>query len=129
MQAFKKASLDDVTYMIVPNGSGWFKIDSIDLTGIAHAALTLAWQKDPAIACTFEIHIDAPDGNKIGEFSFAGKAESSGSKSTAQPEAVILKSDLKQVSDGKLHNIFIVKTVDTKAINDIGLSARQFYTK
>jgi hypothetical protein len=129
MQGFKKASVDDVTYMVVPNTSGWFKMDSIDLTGIANAALTLAWQKVPVAACTFEVHIDAPDGNKIGEFSFAGKAESSGLQSAAQPASAVLKSGLKQVSDGKLHNIFIVKTGETQSTNDIGVSAIQFYLK
>jgi cytochrome c551/c552 len=129
MQAFKKASLDDVTYMVVPNASGWFKIDSIDMTGIAQSALTLAWQKAPVAACTFEIHVDAPDGNRIGEFSFAGKAESSSAKSENQPETVILKSDLKQISDGKLHNVFIVKTGNTQSANVIGVSAIQFFIK
>lgn len=129
MQSFKKTSVGKTTYMVLPNSPGWFTIDSIDLTGIERASLTLAWQKYPAIACTFEIHIDAPDGKKIGDFSFNGKANSSGENSVAQPRSAILKSDLKQVSDGKLHNIFVVKTGDTKTKNNPGLSAIQFYTE
>ena len=129
MKAFKKTSLDDVTYMVVPNAPGWFKIDSIDLTGIVQASLTLAWQRAPVTATTFEIHIDAPDGNKIGEFSFAGKEEDSGEKSVSQPESVILKSDLKEINDGKLHNVFIVKSAETKSANDVGVSAIQFFAK
>lgn len=129
IRAFKKTSLNDVTYLVVPNTPGWFRIDSIDLSGISSAALTLNWQKGPVSACTFEIHEDAPDGNKIGEFSFAGKGDSSISKSGGHPESAILKSKLQMVNDGKFHNVFIVKMGDTKSANDMGVSSIQFYLK
>ena len=82
MQAFSKANYNGVNYMIIPQNTGWFSIDSIDLTNISRAVLTMGWQKPPVSGYTFEVHIDAPNGNKIGEFTFAGKAESGDSKTT-----------------------------------------------
>lgn len=131
LQAFSKVAYNGNTFMIIPQNTGWFSIDSIDLQGISRAAITLGWQKPPVAGYTFEVHLDAPDGNKIGEFNFAGAAETPGSKSgKTQPQFATLSSGLTQVNDGKLHNIYIVsKTKDPKITGTAALSSIQFFIK
>jgi hypothetical protein len=117
--------------MVLPPSTGWFSIDSIDLSGIARASITLGWQKTPVADYTFEIRVDAPDGNKIGTFSFAGKAESSGEgSSVAPPHFVTLTSPLSPIHDGKKHKIYVVKrSKTTNAENEAGLSSLKLFIK
>ena len=131
MQAFSKVAYNGNTYMIIPQNTGWFSIDGIDLSGISRAAITMGWQKPPVPGYTFEVHLDAPDGNKIGEFTFAGAAETAGAKpGKAAPQFATLSSGLMPVNDGKLHNIYIVSKVkDPKITGTAALSSIQFFIK
>src|SRR5438045_9640649 len=57
MQGFTLNSFGGNTFMGVPANTGWFSIDSIDLSGINGAALSLGWIKPPVAAHTFEVHL------------------------------------------------------------------------
>ena len=131
MKAFSKGTFGGMTYMLLPQNTGWFSIDGIDLSGISRATITLGWQSPPATGFTFEVHVDAPDGNKIGGFSFAGKGQSHGEKSAkSQPQFVILTTGLSKVNDGKLHDLYIVsKSNDPKSSATAALTSIQFFTK
>ncbi|MDP4286122.1 MAG: ThuA domain-containing protein [Bacteroidota bacterium] len=131
LQAFSKATFNDVTYLKLPQNTGSFSIDSIDLSGISRAAITMGWLNTPVAGYTFELHLDSPGGEKIGEFSFPGKGESPGSKSTeAHPEFATLTSTLKNVNDGKLHDLYIVsKTKNPEIKTQAALSSIQFFLK
>ncbi|MEO9033018.1 MAG: Crp/Fnr family transcriptional regulator, partial [Ginsengibacter sp.] len=131
MQGFTKGTFGGISYMLLPQNTGWFSIDSIDLTGIARAALTMGWQAPPATGYTFEVHLDSPDGNKLGEFSYSPKGGSSapGAASSA-PKMVILTGTLTGVSDGKLHSLYIVsKAADPKAAGSAALVSLEFLLK
>ncbi|GAC1425568.1 MAG: hypothetical protein NVSMB7_01970 [Chitinophagaceae bacterium] len=131
MQAFSKAIFNGTAYMVLPQNTGWFSIDSIDLSGISHAAITMGWQKPPVSGYTFEVHVDSPDGNKIGEFTFTAEGESPGGKSEkTPPQFVTLNAALTQVNDGKLHNIYIVsKARYPKITTNAALSSIEFFIK
>ncbi|HEY8659629.1 MAG TPA: ThuA domain-containing protein [Hanamia sp.] len=131
MQAFSKAIFNGNTYLILPQNTGWFSIDSIDLSGISRASIIMGWQNPPVAGYTFEVHVDAPDGNKIGEFSFAGEGESADGKlAKAKPKFVTLTSGLTQVNDGKLHDLYILcKSKDPKVTANAALSSIQFFVK
>ncbi|HSQ44255.1 MAG TPA: c-type cytochrome, partial [Ginsengibacter sp.] len=131
MQDFSKAVFKGTTYMVLPQNTGWFSIDSIDLSGISRAVITMGWQKPPVSGYTFELHVDAPRGNKIGEFTFAGLSEAESSKpGKATPQAATLSATLNAVNDGKLHNIYVVsKAKDQKVTTNAALSSIQFFIK
>jgi len=131
MKSFSKADYNGTAYMILPGNSGWFSIDSIDLSGITRAAFTMGWLKGPVAGYTLELHIDAPGGEKIGEFNFAGKPESVVEKSAKpQPQMVTLGTAIKSVNDGKLHNLYVVSTSkDSKITATVGMSSIQFFLK
>jgi cytochrome c551/c552 len=127
MEGYSKIAFNGNSYLIIP-AEGWFRIDSIDLTGINKAALNMGWQRPPVPAYTFELHLDSPEGKKIGELSFAGK-EGTG-KEGQKPEFAIITSAVSPVTDGKFHNLYIVSKVKDPSVKGMAvLSALQFFTK
>jgi cytochrome c len=131
LNAFNKVRMGGATYLVMPQTTGWFSIDSIDLSGILRASLTMAWQTSPVSGYVFEIHLDSPTGEKIGEFSFAGDASQASKQSEKpKPKFVSLSAAIKSVTDGKLHNLYIVSTAkDSKIAATAGLASIQFYLK
>ncbi|CAL1516808.1 ThuA domain-containing protein [Chitinophaga sp. MM2321] len=131
MQGFSKSIINGSSYMMLPPAGGWVGIGNIDLSGISRAALTLGWEKTPVAGCVLEIRMDAPDGKKIGEFSFAGKGQNHEESAAAvQLDFITLTADLTHENDGKQHNIYLVsKANDAKIPNDMMLSHIQFFLK
>lgn len=115
--------------MIVPKGTGSFSLDSLDLTGISAAELMVGWQTPPQFGYTFELHLDAPDGKKIGEAVLEGK----GSESAQSNEGfggTMLKMNLEPVTDGKIHNLYVVSRVNNEEeLGTVALQAIQFSAK
>jgi len=128
MDGFSKATFGGRTYLVIPQNTGWFKIDSIDLTDISRASLNIGWQKPPVSGYTFEVHLDSPQGEKIGEFSFAGVKEN-GSAGT-KPQFASLNSSITRVSDGRMHDVYIVsKQKDQSVSGTAALASLQFFLK
>ncbi len=134
VQGFTTFNLNGRTLMIVPDSVGSFILDSIDLTGINAAELSLGWQKPPASGHTFEVHLDSQDGQMLGEFTLApAPGTASGGvakKATNKILGRVLTSSLKPVNDGKLHTIVVVsKTKNGKSTDQIALTSLQFDSK
>ena len=91
----------------------------------------MGWQAPPSTAYTFEVHLDSPDGNKLGEFSYSPKGGSSAPvAASSAPKMVTLSSTLTGISDGKLHNLYIVsKAADPKATGTVALVSLEFLQK
>jgi cytochrome c551/c552 len=128
MDGFSKVTFGGRTFLIIPEKTSWFRIDSIDLTDISHASLGMGWQKPPVGAYIFELHLDSPQGEKIGEFSFAGV---SGTASpNAKPQFATLTSQITPVSDGSMHNVYIVSNPkDPTVSGTAALASLQFFLK
>ncbi|MEO6894713.1 MAG: ThuA domain-containing protein [Ginsengibacter sp.] len=127
MEGFNKATFNGNTFMIIPD-EGWFRIDSIDLTDITKATLKMGWQRPPVPGYVFEVHLDSPNGEKIGEFSFEGKSGTG--KDDAKPEFATISSSLSPVKDGKMHNFYIVSKIKDPSVKGMAaLSSIQFFVK
>ncbi len=131
MQEFTSNRFNGMTYLMIPKSTGWFRIDNIDLTNIQSMALTLSWLDQPVAGYTFEVYADAPDGKKLGEFQFASKPGKPGQNpDNKKPVSEIISTTIEPVTDGKLHNLYIVsKLKDAKAENSITVSGVQFFTR
>ena len=127
MEGYSKATFNGNSYLIIPD-EGWFRIDSVDLTDITKASLNMGWQKPPVAGYTFEVHLDSQKGEKIGEFSFAGK---SGEKTAnSKPEFATITSSISPVKDGKMHDLYIVSKIkDPSVKGTAALSSIQFFVK
>ena len=127
MEGYSKATFGGKTFLIIPE-KGWFRIDSIDLSAITKASIMMGWQKPPVAGYTFEVHLDSPTGQKIGEFTFAGKGGAA--PKDAKPQFAVITSSISPVNDGKMHNIYIVsKIVDPSVKGMAALSSIQFFVK
>jgi len=88
----------------------------------------MGWQRLPVPGYTFEVHLDSPDGQKIGEFTFAGKAGAA--PKDAKPQFATITSSISSVSDGKLHDVYIVSKIADPSVKGMAaLSSIQFFTK
>jgi glucose/arabinose dehydrogenase/cytochrome c551/c552/type 1 glutamine amidotransferase len=132
MEGYSKITFNGNSYLIIP-AEGWFRIDSIDLTGINKAALNMGWQRPPVPGYTFELHLDSPEGKKIGEFTFAGKegtGKEDAGKGGRKPEFATITSAVSPVTDGQFHNLYIVSKIkDRSETGTAALSSIQFFVK
>ena len=131
MKGFAEFNYNGNALMIVPKGSGWFSIDSIDLAMINAASLMVAWQAPPASDYTFEIHLDSPDGKKLGEFNLPGVSKPAATKDkNPKLGGLVITSKLEPVTDGKMHNIYVVsKAKDPNDASQFALQWIQFQSK
>jgi cytochrome c551/c552 len=112
-------------YMIPPKGEGWFSIDSIDLSTVSDAELTVGSQKPVEYGYTLELHLDAPDGKLLGNTEINPPA--SAAKGTV---VSLLKFHFERVTDGRFHNLYIVSKVkDAKEPNQVGLLSLKLIAK
>jgi len=128
MDGYTNVTFGGRTFLIIPANTGWFRIDSIDLTGITKAAFNVGWQKPPVSGYTFEVRLDAPTGVKIGEFTFAGAKGTA--PDDAKPQFATLTSPISPITDGKMHNVFIVsKATDPSVGGTAAAASLQFLLK
>lgn len=92
--------------MGVPEGRGSFSINDIDLTGIGSVTITSASMEPLTYEHQFELRLDSPDGELIGESNYRpGEGVSQGEGApTMQP----LTFELSPVTDGDTHDLYIV---------------------
>lgn len=128
MEGFNKVTFGGKTFLVIPKNSGWFSIDSIDLTDISRASLNMGWQKPPVSEYTFEVHLDSPQGEKLGEFTFAGVSGTAAPN--GKPQFATLTSSITAVSDGHMHNVYITsKQKDPSISGTAVLASLQFFLK
>jgi glucose/arabinose dehydrogenase/cytochrome c551/c552/type 1 glutamine amidotransferase len=110
-----------VRTLTAPKGTGSFALEQVDLTDIKQIQLSAFWDKAPESAYTFEVHLDGPDGRKIGESTF--KAASSKKDGT-------ISIAIEPAGDKALHNVYIVSKSQAGAKEkDLKLSLLTFVSK
>ena len=126
MKGFSGIDFNGMRFMITPAGDGWFSIDSVDLQGINAASVMVGYQEAPKFGFVFELRLDAPDGKKLGELVMNPPANASAKKVSMS----MLQASLTPVSDGRLHDLYIVsKPKDPKESTQVGLGSLQFSAK
>jgi cytochrome c len=112
--------------MIAPTTAGWFNIKQIDLTQITGATVSLGWQKPAQYGYTFELRLDAPDGQQIGMFTLPTGGEDP-AVTKKQFAAKDISFAIQPVNDGKKHNLYIVsKPLNTAEANQVILTGIEF---
>ncbi len=121
LQEFSSFNMNGNRLMIVPKSQGSFSLDSLDLTGVKAAELLVGWQKPPQYGYTFSLHLDSPDGKKIGEAVLEGE---NAPQETEGLGGKMLRLEMEPVTDGKRHDLYIVSTVNNE--QESGTAALQF---
>jgi hypothetical protein len=114
--------------LMVPKASGFFSLDSIDLTNINEAVITFGFDKPPKFGYTFEAHLDGPTGKKIGEAKLPG-----GMKDVKGPGGfggTMININMQPVTDGKQHNLYFVsKPLSTAEEGTLIIIGTEFKSK
>lgn len=106
MKDFRNENLEGKRSLVLPKGSGWFSIDSIDLSGITGAQLLIGSSTAPQFGYTLEVRLDTPTGTKLGELKIPG-GDTAGGK-----QEKVFTIDWQPVNDGKFHSLYIVSKVN-----------------
>ncbi|MGZ5135099.1 MAG: c-type cytochrome [Flavitalea sp.] len=124
MKEYKSENVEGKRYLIVPKAMGWFSLDSIDLSGISGVQLMIASLTPLQYGYTFEVHLDTPEGTKLGELILPGTNASGGKQEK------VFTINLQPVSDGKFHNLYFVsKPNDPKEKTGAGIQWIQLQSK
>lgn len=125
LKGYSTMTYGGMVLLMVPKTEGSYSLDSMDLTDIAGADITLSWDKSPKFGYTFEVHLDSPTGQKIGETTLP--AGMKGQKGQGGFESGVLKINLQPVTDGKIHNLyFISKPLNTAEAGTLVIISTEF---
>ncbi|MEO6456594.1 MAG: PKD domain-containing protein, partial [Ginsengibacter sp.] len=124
LKGFTKDLIKGTAFLIAPKSEGWFSIDTIDISGVTAAELSIGYQKDVEYGYDFEIRLDKADGKILGVASLLPSV----AKGDANFKSVKFKWDA--VTDNKMHNLYIIsKPKDANEKADIGLASLQLLLK
>jgi cytochrome c len=119
VKGFTFMKYNGMSLLLLPQTGGSFALDSIDLTDVKSANLSLGWQEAPKAALDFEARLDGENGKIIGNGSLS--VPKAGQKTAA------VHLSLEPVSDGKFHTVyFIYKPKNPGVALQVGLNDVQF---
>lgn len=124
LEGYSTMTFNSNLLMMVPQERGYFSLDQIDLTGISSAELMTGSQEPLTSGYTFEFRLDSPDGKKIGEGAYKTNPNPSGEGPYMQPVTV----NIDPVTDGQLHDLYIVSQPESADAGTLVLSSIQFKT-
>ncbi|HEU4903513.1 MAG TPA: hypothetical protein VFT06_11995, partial [Flavisolibacter sp.] len=124
LKGYAVQSFNSMTFLMVPKDNASFSIDSIDLTDIAGLELGAGGDKPPKAGYVFDVHLDSPTGKLIGQGTLPGGLKGSSAPFGFSP---VVKIALDPVTDGHLHNLYIVsKALNAQEIGTLVLHTLQF---
>ncbi len=98
-EGFQHFNFEGTELLIVPEETGWFLLEDIDLTGVKAVNLTAGWQDPPTSALQFELRLDEVNGE------LAGTGQLS---APYAPAGGLVSIRLNQPVDRKVDRLFIV---------------------
>ena len=105
-----------------PDSTGWFAVDSIDLSGVRSVTVLHRWRNPPEFGFGYEVHLDAMDGKII------GKGNLPALKSDDRTGEIRIA--LPPIDDKKFHKLyFILKRKPSKTPFFGGVSQLMFSSK
>lgn len=121
MKGFTKEVKNDTSFLIAPKSEGWFSIDTIDLSGISSAKLSIVYKTQLKYGFDFEIRLDKPDGKILGSAVLL--------PSSSIDTFINLKINWNnKVTDSKMHNIYVIcKPKNTNENAEIRLASLQLF--
>ncbi|HET8737424.1 MAG TPA: ThuA domain-containing protein [Pricia sp.] len=107
--------------LILPDTTGWFALENIDLTGVDSATLTVGWQETPKTGLHFELRLHTPDGELLGSGSMP--RPTAGQPGGMVPIALKNKPDVKA---GKIYFVYTPKEGEDRGDTPMALTNVRF---
>ncbi len=105
LEGYQSMTFDDQPLLMVPEEHGSFSLNQIDLTGVGSVQLVTVAPQPLTSGYIFELRLDSPDGDKIGEVVFEPNPNpSSGEGPNFQPVTINIDAE----TDGELHDLYMV---------------------
>ena len=105
--------------LVYPDGTGWFALDSLDLSNVASINVVSGWQEAPSAGLGFELRLDGPEGKLIGK----------GTMAAPQPgqQGGITVIEIDPITDNKFHDLyFVYQAEETQGTMQAGVMGVQF---
>jgi cytochrome c551/c552 len=100
VKGFQAGSQSGNAFLRFPDSTGWFAVDSLDLSGVRSVTVVHRWRNPPESGFGYEVRLDAVDGKVVGNGNFVptGKNNNSGDVRIALPA----------VEDKKFHKLYFI---------------------
>ncbi|MES1214903.1 MAG: ThuA domain-containing protein [Bacteroidota bacterium] len=122
VKGFVKATQSGSAILRLPDSTGWFAIDSIDMAGVRSVKVITRWRNPPESGFGFEVRLDALNGKLLG----SGRIPAP-KKDQRTGEVPV---SLQAIQDNKFHKLyFIYKPGDLKNPVRAGIATIQFSAK
>ncbi|SMO32008.1 ThuA domain-containing protein [Fodinibius sediminis] len=122
MDGYSTMTYEDNLLMMVPQEQGAFSLSNIDLTNISGVQFMTATQKPMEEEYVFELRLDSPDGEKVGEVIRSGGGKPTEQGFVAGSFTIPVEADVNEV-----HDIYIVsRPVDSEVSGQLILSGITF---
>ncbi|MEQ9440343.1 MAG: ThuA domain-containing protein, partial [Cyclobacteriaceae bacterium] len=118
VQGFNPMTFGGNNLMVYPDGTGWFALDSLDLSNVTSVNVMSGWQEAPSSGLSFELRLDASDGKVIGTGSMAKPQPDQQNGTTA--------IDINPVTDGKFHDLYFIYQPAAQETMQAGVMGVQF---
>ena len=116
-------SYNGMALLIMSSSDSWFALDSIDVSGITKAVVSVGWQGAITGVNTIELHLDAPEGKLLGQAAI--QSNPGGDKASVTQK--ILTVNVTLVTDGKKHTLYLVKkSTGDKSMQSVAVSGLTF---
>ena len=122
LNGFTGGTFSGTRYIQIPQGEGWFSLDSIDLTDVKSVNLKAGWRSEIKSGIDFELRLDAPDGKLLGKGTMAAP--------TKDQKAGTISLPIETISDGQFHKLyFVYKPKPGSVVTGVAITALEFNGK
>jgi hypothetical protein len=124
LKGFKNEIFEGKRHLTVPKNKGSFSLDSIDVAEVTSIEVLITSQLPLQFGYTLEVHLDQPDGTKLGELVLPVNKTATGKEEKS------FKINLQPVTDGKFHTLYFVsRPNDPKEKANVGIQWIQLQSK
>ncbi len=104
MKDYAGMSFGGMNFLMVPKTEAHFAINNVDLTDIGSIMFMTGSREAMNEDVVFELHLDSPTGEKVGEGTFSqGEFKPDGTGTSMKPFVIPMTGN----ADGKLHKLFV----------------------
>nr|WKN35658.1 ThuA domain-containing protein [Tunicatimonas sp. TK19036] len=100
IEGFSPMAFNGNRLLVYPDQSGWFALDSLDLSHVTSVNVMSGWREAPSSGLNFELRLDAPDGEVLGTGKMATPK--------AGQQNGVTAITINPVADGQFHDVYFI---------------------